>query len=145
MILSQKHIKYLLLAICLVYSAFYLLILKSSIIRIQNLVIVEYLSICIYVIALVIAILLMSKNASIAWTVYKVIGIALILFFLFSIFVLKVEDIFFWDIQKSHYEQFFKFSFLVLGWNYLLAIPYAILLIIEGVLLFNFTKQKNIV
>jgi len=109
------------------------------------LVIVEYLSICIYVIALVIAILLMSKNASIAWTVYKVIGIALILFFLFSIFVLKVEDIFFWDIQKSHYEQFFKFSFLVLGWNYLLAIPYAILLIIEGVLLFNFTKQKNIV
>jgi hypothetical protein len=144
MILSQKNIRYLLLGICFLYALLYVYILKSKAINIENLVMIKYVAITVFIVSLGASIFLIKRDINKAWLFYEVMGIALILFFLTSVFVLNVEDIFFWDSRKNLNKQFFTFSFSIYGWNYILAIPYLILLICESSFFYNRSRNKKL-
>jgi len=132
MILTQKKIRTLLLLIIIVYVLLYLLISKFKILDIGDLYIVKYVVIGIYVISLISSFVLIKKKMKITMICYCLIGIALMLFFLSSVFVFKIEDVFFWDTRSYANKEFFDFAFMIFGCNYILAIPYVLLIISEG-------------
>lgn len=131
MILAQKNIRYLLLSIIICYLLFYVLISKFKIVHIENLSSIRYVVILIFFAGIISSYFLFNKELQMKWVFYEIFGIALILFCITSIFVFNVEDLFFWDTEKELHKQFFKFSFELLGWNYILALPYLILIIFE--------------
>jgi hypothetical protein len=84
-----------------VYALLYVYILKSKAINIENLVMIKYAVITVFIVALGTSLFLIKRSISKLWLLYEVIGIALILFFLTTVFVLDVEDIFFWGQQEK--------------------------------------------
>jgi len=129
MIITQGPLKKILLLNALIYTAMYLAIYKSF--KIENLYIVKYVVIGVFVVSLIVSCICLFRQMKIGVFCYCLIGMALILFFISSIFIFKVEDLFFWDIQKYKNREFFDFSFFLLGCNYVAAIPYLLLILGE--------------
>lgn len=143
MIVVQKKIRYLIISLLCIYTALYIVISKFKVIGIEDLTIVMGVLIFLYIAGIILSYIFFNKDLPIKWLIYEMIGFALISFFIASVFVLKIQDIFFWNSQKEHYNTFFKFSFEILGWNYILAIPYLIVLIIECSSLLNSRKPQK--
>lgn len=140
MIVIQKKIRYLILSILSLYIFLYLIVSKFNVIGIEDLDIVIGVSVIVYVCGVILSYIFFNKNLSVLWLIYEVVGFALISFFITSVFVMKIEELFFWHSQKEQHETFFNFAFDIFGWNYILAIPYLILLIIESSFMFNSRK-----
>lgn len=141
MIFSQRSIRYFILIIVLLYSIIYLLVSKSNWISILNLVLIRELSIFIFLASIFLSFFLIDKELPKKWIAYQVSGIILIMFSIMSVFIFFVEDLFFWDSNKEQNKYFFYYSFEILGWNYILAIPYLLLLIFECSFLFARSKK----
>lgn len=131
MILTQKKIRILLLLIIIVYVLLYVLISAFNILNVDDLYTIRNIVLSIFTISLICSFILLSKKMKISMIFYCICGMALMLFFISSIFILKIEDLFFWDIKRYQNKEFFDFAFLLLGCNYILAIPYVVLLISE--------------
>ncbi len=137
MIIGQRNIVYILLIVLGIYLCSYTFILYSKAIDISNLTRIKYFAITVFSIAFVASLILMKKEKNIWLTIYETVGLMLILFFILSIFIFKIEDIYFWDVNKMKHKDFFKFSFDLLGYNYLFSLPYVVLLICEFTFLFR--------
>lgn len=142
MILGQKNIRYLLFGLVLIFTTLYFFILKLNIVSIEELSKIQFFSITLSLIGWLLGIVLVEKINRI-WLLYQVIGIGLIIFLILSVFILKVEDIFFWNAKKNEYQGFFDFCIFLYGWNYALAFPYLLLLMFECAILYQSTKNKN--
>jgi|GEM_PF-1767739 len=144
MLLYKKNILYLILFTLLVYFLFYVSVLSFKLISINSLVIVKYFIIAFMLLCLLLAIkLLWSTKKSLLGFSYLMITFFFILFFISSIFTFKIEDIFFWSKNKGIANEFFRFSFWMLGMNYIFALPYLIVLIIEIVFFIKFLIQRK--
>jgi len=110
----------------------YLAVVKFELINIDNLILVKYFVITLLVSGLVaISIILFWSKESLWHFFYLLLVSFLMLFFVSSIFVFKIEDIFFWNEQKKLSKDFFSFSYWMLGMNYILGLPYFIFLLAE--------------
>ena len=130
MILLQKKIRKLLFIVAITYITVYLLISRFRILTIENIYIFKYVIIGIFFISMSFSVFLIKSMKPIL-VGYSMIGIALILFLISSIFIFKIQDLFFWDAKRTENREFFDFAFMILGCNYILAIPYLLLLISE--------------
>lgn len=145
MLLKNKNIILLLVIYSLVFVFVFLFIKHGNFIDISKLGYIVYLStgmlICTFIISI-----FMVNNKTIGRFIYSVLACVLILFFIMTVFVLNVEDIFYWHPDKKQNQYFFKFSNLVVEINYLLFFPYALFAISE-ILLLSFglinNKRKN--
>lgn len=140
MILTQKGLRTLLLLTILLFLVAYILIAKKKIADIAHLYLVVYFEIAVFTILMAIACVLFPPKKKILEYIYMGGGMAVILFFIISIFTFKVEDVFFWDIKRPNYPQFFKYAFFLQGCNYVLGLPYIALVICE----ITFTKNRLI-
>jgi hypothetical protein len=123
--------------ICTFYILLYFLTYQKSIINIDNLSIVKTISISVLTMGFLISLFFMEKKIPVLLVIYSVCAIALILFLITTIFILKVQGLFFWEADRIKQAEFFKFSFFLSGWIYILAIPSLIVLIVESSVLFN--------
>lgn len=130
MILVQKKIRITLGLIILMYLLAYFLIYNFRVFNIETLYILKYLVISVFIVSFVACCMFLPKMTIIK-SGYSIVGIGIILFFLGSIFVFKIEDIFFWDPGRDKNREFFDFAFLLVGCNYVLALPYVALIISE--------------
>lgn len=128
MIIIQKSIRELLLFIILIYILMYLVIYNSKILKIENLYILKYIVI---IVSLFFSCVRLFRQMKIGVFCYCIVGIALMILLISSIFIFQVEDVFFWDAGKYKNREFFDFAFLLLGCNYLAAIPYFLLILSE--------------
>jgi len=132
MVFFQRTILYIYLSAIVIYIMLYLAVVKFELINIDNLILVKYFVITLLVSGLVaISIILFWSKESLWHFFYLLLVSFLMLFFVSSIFVFKIEDIFFWNEQKKLSKDFFSFSYWMLGMNYILGLPYFIFLLAE--------------
>lgn len=132
MIFSQKKLLHVLMFNLLIYGIFYLLMLNFNIITTENIVLVKYFSISTLLCSLILVFYITLKTIT-NWKfkIYQFTGAFLILFFIFSIFVFKAGDEVFLEHEVSKAINYFQFERLVMGLNYLFAIPYLLFLMVE--------------
>lgn len=114
----------------------YLIIFKHCLL---NLNLILYMTVGWFIICCIYLMYKFRKNKGFL-LIYKIIGSILLIFFLTSIFLFKIEDIFFWSSMRDNYNDYFKFNNLLLGINNLLGFIYIIVGILEINFIFN--KQK---
>lgn len=142
MLLNKKITIYLLRLVLVVYVMFYLCVLKIQLLNINNLKIAKFFVLFFMPLAwLTIVKFSWSKKESMRRLFYLTIASFLVLFFISSIFIFKIEDIFFWHENKKIANEFFKFSFWMLGMNYIFALPYLGFLVTE---ITFFLSHKNL-
>lgn len=135
MIFRQKSILVILLAVLFICVLSYEYVVYNDEIYRKCLSSIMYYALSVFSIAYVLCLFLMKKWQNIWLNLYVSVGLLLILFFILSIFILKINDLFFWEADRLIQKEFFKFSFNLIGYNYLLAIPYLVLLICESAFL----------
>lgn len=134
MIFSQIKLRLLFLILIIVFTTVYLSA-RFQMIDISLLLAIEYFAILFCLLSWLLGIFFMYKNVNKLWLIYEILGIGLMIFFIMSIFILKIEDLYFWNENKELYKSFFSFSFSVYGWDFILFFPFVILLVCEAFVL----------
>lgn len=114
MILIKKKVRRLLLIVAITYIILYLSISYFAILTIEDIYVLKYVIIGIFFISMILFIFLMKSMKPIL-VGYSAIGISLILFLMSSIFILKIQDLFFWDAKRTENREFFDFAFYDFG------------------------------
>ena len=144
MLLYKKKILYLIAFALGIYFLFYVGILEFKLISINTLVTVKYFVISFMLLCILLAVFILWKTKkSLLKFLYLIISFSLIFFFVSSIFTFKTEDLFFWKKNKQLADEFFKFSFWMLSMNYILAIPYLVIIISEIFFLIKYRVRKT--
>lgn len=137
MVLFEKKWVLFLFVILFMYGCLFLAIKEFKLLNITNLRLAKYFTISVIFISVIFVIRSLSNSGDTPLKiVYKSCVIVLFLFLITSIFIFKLEDLFFWDKQKELSQDFFKFSFEISGWNYLLGFMYVFFFLAEVILKF---------
>lgn len=131
----------LIIFMCVTYFIFYKLIEFSNIFTVQNLLYVKNISIFILIIFTALLFdIRRIRNFNIWALLYRLLGSFLVCFAIMSIFVFKVQDLFFWNENRDDNNIFFNFSYCIQGVNNLMFIIYILFLLCEVLIIFN---KKN--
>jgi hypothetical protein len=131
MILSQRKLRILICIVILIYFILYILVRYSGLFSIENLDMIKYITFFVFITAFLYAIVVIDKKIAIVYILYNVIGTFLFLFLISSVFTFKIADLFFWTALEINKMSFNKFNSVIIGYNYVFAIPYLVLLICE--------------
>lgn len=123
-----------------IYSLIYVGTIQFGWFDIDNLTNLKYLVWSVVITSLLGIGRMVSGAGSMFKVFYIIFAAFLILFFVSSIFVFKISDIFFWSDNRDRAEAFFAFSDWMLGVNYVLFIPYVFLVFAELIFL---GRQRN--
>jgi hypothetical protein len=141
MILNNRRVIVLLVGVTGIYGLIYLGTLTFGLFDIDNLTYIKYFVWCLLIISPLATTRMISRGGSIFRLFYIIFATFLILFFVSSIFVFKISDIFFWNDNRDRAEAFFAFSYWMLGVNYVLFMPYVFLVFVELIFL---GRRRNI-
>jgi len=137
MLVKTKGIAQLMGAVLSIYLFLYVGIAEFNIIGINNLRVIKYVVPIIVLVTLIVLVAKFWKRLTRVRFFYIILSSFLILVFISSIFVFKIEDLFFWNDKRRQATDFFEFSRFLLGLNYILALPYLGILILETVFIIN--------
>jgi hypothetical protein len=144
MLLYKKKLLYLIALAFGIYFLFYVGMLEFKLISINTLVTVKYFVITFILLCILLAVCILWKTKkALLKFLYLIISFSLILFFVSSIFIFKTDDLFFWRKNKELADEFFKFAFWMLSMNYILALPYLVILVIEIAFLIKHGMKKT--
>ncbi|OSZ78056.1 hypothetical protein CAP35_07265 [Chitinophagaceae bacterium IBVUCB1] len=142
MVIIQKNIVSIFLVTALL-SVLIFLGIKKELINLEWVHLLRYYVLLIMIGSLIIVFVRYYKHSDWLTLIYILLCTLLIQFFILSVFVLKVSDVVFWQKNNPNVSEFLVFSEEMYGWNYILAIPYLIILILEVCISFSRTKTLS--
>jgi len=134
MIGAQRQLRYLFLALILVFAVIYLCA-RYQLMRVSFVAHLKFITLTISAFFWLSGALLANKKVGKLWLVYELAGIGLVIFSIMSVFVLKMEDLYFWSANRAVYQNLFRFSSSVYGWDFVFFLPVVMMLIFESAVL----------